>query len=238
MISQSLTISRTAVPLPTLASRQRQEASGGERSPHKSCRLNAARIAAAVTLSCTAFGAAAADSVITPGNIEGVGLYDGNAIVVHRTLTTFKNENTGGWHYHPGYVYNVVVSGTIAVQDGCDAEPRLYSAGQAFETSDGRVHRAFVPKEPGKDTGNADAVEQNMFILPPELRNAEGKPILGRGVPDSMGHCGPPAKAGECGNDGWRKFDFPKKFASADDCSKYVANRPRMTVIMPTDPLK
>ena len=94
------------------------------------------------------------------------GASGGSAIVVHRTLTTHANENNGGWHYHPGYVYNVVKSGTIAVQDGCDAEARLYGAGEAFETSEGRVHRAFVPKEPGKDAGKEDAVEENMFILP------------------------------------------------------------------------
>lgn len=211
-------------------------------STSKLQRLNVARaVAQAVAgaaLACAGIGSQAADAVITPGGIEGVGLYGAPAIVVHRTLTTHANENTGGWHYHPGYVYNVVMAGTIAVQDGCDAEPRLYSAGQAFETSEGRVHRAFVPREPGKDTGKADAVEQNMFILPAGLRNAEGKPILGRNVPDSMGHCGPPSNAGECANGGWQKFDFPQKFASVGACTEYVASRPRITLVMPTDPLK
>ena len=188
---------------------------------------------AGAALICAGTGAQAAEAVVTPGDIEGVGLYGTRAIVVHRQLTTPANENTGGWHYHPGYVYNVVVAGTIAVQDGCDSAPKLYSAGQAFETSEGRVHRAFVPKESGKD-----AVEQNMFILPAGLRNAEGKPILGRSVPDSMGHCGPPSNVVECGNSGWQKFDFPQKFASEGACTTYVTGRPRIILLLPADPLK
>jgi hypothetical protein len=200
---------------------------------------SAALALAGAGLVCAYAVAQATEAVVTPGVIKGVGLYGGApAIVVHRQLTTHANENTGGWHYHPGHVYNVVMAGTIAVQDGCDAEPKLYSAGQAFETSDGRVHQAFVPKEPGKDTGKADAVEQNMFILPAGLRNAEGKPILGRNVPDSMGHCGPPSNAGECGNGGWQKFDFPQKFASEGACTAYVAARPRIMLLLPADPLK
>ena len=179
-----------------------------------------------------------ADAVVTAGDIERVGLYGGSAVVVHRTLTTHANENTGGWHYHPGYVYNVVKAGTIAVQDGCDAEPRLYSAGQAFETSEGRVHRAFVPKEPGKDTGKEDAVEQNMFILPPGYRNAEGRPILGRNVPDTMGHCGPASTLAECRSAGWKKFDFPQKFAGEAECAASVTARRGINLLVPTDPLK
>lgn len=179
-----------------------------------------------------------ADAVVTVGIIEGVGLYGRAAILVHRTLKTYANENTGGWHYHPGYVYNVVKSGTIAVQDGCDAQPKLYNAGQAFETSEGRVHRAFVPKELGKDVGKEDAVEENMFILPAGYRNAEGRPILGRNVPDTMGHCGPPVMENECRGDGWTKFDFPQKFASESACAASVAARPRITLLMPPDPLQ
>jgi len=189
-------------------------------------------------LTVVALGARGADAVVTPGNIEGVGLYGGSAIVVHRVLTTRANENSGGWHYHPGYVYNVVKSGTIAVQDGCDAEAKLYSAGQAFETSEGRVHRAFVPKEPGKDAGKEDAVEENMFILPAGYRNAEGKPILGRNVPDTMGHCGPPSVVDDCHKDGWKRFDFPQKFAGESACAAWIAARPRITLQLPTDPLK
>lgn len=192
----------------------------------------------AVVLAVSALAARGADAVITPGSIEGVGLYGSPAILVHRTLTTHANENSGGWHYHPGYVYNVVKSGTIAVQDGCDAEPKLYSAGQAFETSEGRVHRAFVPKTPGKDLGKEDAVEENMFILPAGYRNAEGKPILGRNVPDTMGHCGPPSVLEECRNGGWSKFDFPQKFAGESACAAWVAARPRVTLLLPPDPLK
>jgi quercetin dioxygenase-like cupin family protein len=201
-------------------------------------RRSVALALAGAVLACAGTGAQATEAVVSTGDIAGVGLYGAPAIVVHRQLTTYAKETTGGWHYHPGYVYNVVTAGTIAVQDGCDTEPKLYSAGQAFETSEGRVHRAFVPKESGKDTGKSDAVEQNMFILPAGLRNAEGKPILGRSVPDSMGHCGPPSNGGECGSGGWQKFDFPQKFASEASCAAYVTGRPRMVLLLPADPLK
>lgn len=196
------------------------------------------KLLVATALALPSLAVLSADAVVTPGTIERVGLYGGPAILVHRTLTTHANETSGGWHYHPGYVYNVVKSGTIAVQDGCDAQPTLYKAGQAFETSEGRVHRAFVPKEAGKDAGKEDAVEENMFILPPGYLNAEGKPLLSRNVAETMGHCGPPGALEECRNGGWRKFDFPQRFDGEGACAASVAARPGVSLLIPGDPLK
>ena len=97
------------------------------------------------------------------GTSNHIGLWNGPAKLTARTLKTPIGETTGPWHYHPGYVYNVVRQGTITVEDGCGSV-QAYSAGQAFETSEGRVHRAY-------NLGDVDAVESNMFVRPP------GRPI-------------------------------------------------------------
>lgn len=85
-----------------------------------------------------------------------IGLRGGPSQVTARVLRTPVDETTGTWHYHPGNVYNVVTQGTMTIQDGC-GEINHYSAGQAFETSQGRVHRAY-------NLASEDAVEYNMFV--------------------------------------------------------------------------
>ena len=53
------------------------------------------------------------------GTSNHIGLWRGPATLTARTLKTPLGETTGAWHYHPGYVYNVVRQGTITVEDGC-----------------------------------------------------------------------------------------------------------------------
>src|SRR5262249_8494628 len=89
----------------------------------------------------------------------------------------------GAWHYHPGFVYNVVRQGAITVEDGCGIA-QTYGAGQAFETSEGRVHRAY-------NLGSEDAIESNMFVGPP------GRPITVF-IPNNGRRCGPPSSVEEC----------------------------------------
>ena len=112
------------------------------------------------------------------GTSDHIGLWNGPSTLTARTLKTPVGETTGPWHYHPGYVYNVVRQGAITVEDGCGAV-ETYSAGQAFETSEGRVHRAY-------NLGGADAIESNMFVGPP------GRPITVR-IPNNERRCGPPS---------------------------------------------
>src|SRR5436190_15333274 len=50
---------------------------------------------------------------------EYIGLRGGPAQLTARILKTPVGETTGAWHYHPGYVYNVVTEGTITIEDGC-----------------------------------------------------------------------------------------------------------------------
>ena len=151
-----------------------------------------------------------------------IGLRDGPALVTARVLRTPVGETTGGWHYHPGYVYNVVTQGTITIEDGC-GEVRHYSAGEAFETSEGRVHRAY-------NLGNEDAIEYNMFVGPPD------RPI-GVNIPGNEHRCGPPSTVAECRDGGWVTFNHPAPFANQGACVAYVNNRKRVTLLVPEDPI-
>lgn len=157
------------------------------------------------------------------GFSEYIGLRGGPAQVTARTLTTPVGETTGAWHYHPGNVYNVVTQGTITIEDGC-GEIRHYSKGEAFETSEGRVHRAY-------NLGTEDAKEYNMFVGPP------GRPI-GVNIPNNQRRCGPPSTVEECMNDGWVTFDHPAPFDNQGACVAYVLHRKRITVLVPEDPLQ
>jgi quercetin dioxygenase-like cupin family protein len=157
------------------------------------------------------------------GTSDHIGLWNGPSTLTARTLKTPVGETTGPWHYHPGYVYNVVRQGTITVEDGC-GNVQSYSAGQAFETSQGRVHRAY-------NLGGADAIESNMFVGPP------GRPITVF-IPNNERRCGPPSSVDECKGDGWASFNFPSQFANQGACVEFVNNRPRITLLVPEDPLR
>ena len=157
------------------------------------------------------------------GTSEHIGLRGGAAQVTARVLKTPAGEVTGAWHYHPGYVYNVVTQGTMTIEDGC-GQSKQYSAGEAFETSEGRVHRAY-------NLGAEDAVEYNMFVGPP------ARP-LGVNIPDNEHRCGPPSTVDECGNVGWGRFTHPAPFANQGACIAYVNQRRRITLLVPEDPIR
>ena len=184
------------------------------------------KLALSIGASLLAIGSVVAYAAIAviqeSGTSEHIGLTGGPATLTARTLVTPVGETTGGWHYHPGYVYNVVVQGTITIEDGCGVIEQ-FSAGQAFETSTGRVHRAY-------NLGNVDAVEYNMFV------NHQGKPP-GRSIPNNERRCGPPSTVAECKRGGWAKFDHPSLFANQGECVAYVKNRSTITLLVPEDPL-
>ena len=157
------------------------------------------------------------------GTSDHIGLWNGPARLTARTLKTPVGETTGGWHYHPGFVYNVVRQGSITIEDGCGAI-QTFTVGQAFETSEGRVHRAY-------NLGDVDAIESNMFVGPPD------RPMT-VAIPDNEQRCGPPSSVDECKDGGWAQFDHPTAFASQGECIAYVNNRPTITVLVPEDPLR
>jgi len=157
------------------------------------------------------------------GTSEHIGLRGGPAQVTARVLRTPAGEVNGAWHYHPGYVYNVVTHGTITIEDGCGATQQ-YSVGEAFETSEGRVHRAL-------NLGGEDALEYNMFVGPPD------RP-LGVNIPGNEHLCGPPSTVDECKNGGWRTFTHPAPFGDQGACIAYVNQRRRITLLVPEDPIR
>ncbi len=154
---------------------------------------------------------------------EYIGLRGGPAQLTARVLKTPVGETTGLWHYHPGNVYNVVTQGTITIEDGC-GQIHQYSKGEAFETSEGRVHRAY-------NLGTEDAIEYNMFIGPPD------RPI-GVNIPNNEHRCGPPSAVDECKDAGWATFNHPVPFANQGTCIAYVHHRKRITLLVPEDPIQ
>src|SRR6187402_2609467 len=148
-------------------------------------------------------------------------LVGGPATVTFRKLTTTPGD-VGTWHYHPGFVHNAVIAGTVKIEDGCGNAPS-YSAGDAFETSEGRVHRAI-------NEGGVDAGEYNVFI------REEGKPLT-RFITNHERRCGPVSQVSECRGSGWQAFDFPHAFNNQGECVAYVLQRKRVSLLFPEDPL-
>lgn len=161
---------------------------------------------------------AATTNILAVGTIPHSELFDGPATVTVRTLTIGPGEVLA-WHYHPGYAYSVVKSGTLTVEDGCGGEETL-TAGQAFEELDGRVHRA-------KNLSTTEAiVNYNTFVVP------QGNPTTVN-IPNNERRCGPPRSASECRDDGWINFTQPRSFSDQGDCIQYVNHRPRTDVLVP-----
>lgn len=167
---------------------------------------------------------AAIPTILAVGKSDYIGLAGGPATLIARHLVTPAGETTGAWHYHPGYVYNVVKSGTVVVEDGC-GEVKEYSAGQAFETSDGRVHRAY-------NLGEVDAVEYNMFV-----NIGANNSTLTKLIPNNQRRCGPPSTVNECTGSGYLRFNHPTTFANQGRCIAYVNGRRTITLLVPEDPL-
>ncbi len=178
----------------------------------------------AVCLSAALLGVlvyAQATNILAVGTIPHSELFDGPATVTVRTLTI--NPNTSlAWHYHPGYAFSVVKSGTLTVEDGCGGEETLLP-GDAFEELDGRVHRAK----------NLSATEPiliyNTFVVP------EGKPTT-RNILGNERRCGPPRDINECMDGGWANFTQPRSFADQGDCVQFVRHRPQNVIPVPEDP--
>jgi quercetin dioxygenase-like cupin family protein len=166
---------------------------------------------------------AAVTVILAVGAIPHSELFDGPATVTVRTLTIAPGESLA-WHYHPGYAFNVVKSGTLTVEDGCAGHEETLTPGQAFEEMDGRVHRAknLNATEP--------VVVYNTFIVP------DGKPTT-RNIPNNERRCGPPVDVNECKDDGWLQFNHPESFINQGQCIDFVKHRPRNVIPVPQDPL-
>lgn len=150
---------------------------------------------------------AASSTILGVGINTNSQIVNGPATMTARRLTIPAGE-TGGWHYHPGLITAVVTRGTVIVEDGCGGQ-EAFTAGQAFEKNDGRVHRAINP-------GSEEEEEYNMFIMP------QGSPFTVN-IPGNQRLCGPPKVVDECQNNGWTTFSFPQAFNNQGECVSFVA---------------
>jgi quercetin dioxygenase-like cupin family protein len=178
----------------------------------------------AIGLGAVLFGVIAYASttvILAVGTIPHSELFDGPATVTVRTLT-IKPGEVLAWHYHPGYAFNVVKSGTLTVEEGCGGEESL-TPGQAFEELDGHVHRAK------NLSATEDVVVYNTFIVP------QGKPTTVN-IPGNVRRCGPPSDVNECKDGGWVNFSQPRSFSDQGDCVQFVRHRPRIVLPVPEDP--
>jgi quercetin dioxygenase-like cupin family protein len=161
---------------------------------------------------------AATTLILAVGTISDSEFFGGPATVTVRTLTIPAGE-VGAWHYHPGYAFNVVKSGTLTVEDGCGGPDENLTQGQAFEELDGRVHRA-------KNLGTDPVLVYNTFIVP------QGSPTTVN-IPNNERQCGPPENTDECKLNGWMNFTYPQSFDNQGACVDWVLHRPRNTVPVP-----
>jgi quercetin dioxygenase-like cupin family protein len=84
-----------------------------------------------------------------PGNANaadfaplGEGILPSGKFVQDYKYTLYPGE-TVPWHYHPGKVYVVVVSGTLTEEKGCGRPAETITAGSAFTELPGVIHRVF-----------------------------------------------------------------------------------------------
>lgn len=159
-------------------------------------------------------------AAIFTGSGDHIGLWDGPATLVANDDNVTPAGFTGPWHYHPGYMYNVVKQGRVVIEDGCGGTVE-YGPGDAFEKADGRVHRAVNPYAENE-------VEISMNINPPGRPNRVIVPA---------GTCGPARSVDECKGDGWMIFNHPHSFNNQGECVAYVNNRRRVVLLVPEDPV-
>jgi quercetin dioxygenase-like cupin family protein len=189
-------------------------------------RVRRASLSAIAGFAAILLGAAvyAADIfLLAVGTIPQSEIFGGPATVTVRTLTIHPGEMLA-WHYHPGYAFNIIKSGTLTTEEGCGGQEVL-ATGQAFEELSGQVHRAM------NLSATEDVVVYNTFIIP------QGRPTTVN-IPGNVRRCGPPVDVSECKDSGWMKFDFPSAFENQGACVQFVLHRSRIVLPVPLDPLK
>lgn len=63
--------------------------------------------------------------------------------IVSMFQVTFAPGESFPWHFHPGPLWGIIVSGTLTEDEGCGTPLNVYLAGSAFSETPGRVHRVF-----------------------------------------------------------------------------------------------
>jgi len=72
----------------------------------------------------------------------GVGALPSGEFVESFQFTLNPGESVP-WHFHPGPLYGIVVSGTLTEDEGCGNDLNVLKAGSAFSETAGKVHRVF-----------------------------------------------------------------------------------------------
>jgi quercetin dioxygenase-like cupin family protein len=116
----------------------------------------------------------AVTNILAVGTIPNSGLLKGPATVTVRDFIIAPGE-TLPWHYHPGYVFNVVKRGTLTLEDGCGQFQTL-KAGDSFDETEFHVHRA-------KNLGTEEVEEYQTFVI------SGGYPTT-MNMPNNQSHCG------------------------------------------------
>lgn len=111
------------------------------------------KIALALLLLC--LPAAARADTFTPG---GTGVLPDRR-VVEEGQVSFDPGSGDPWHYHPGDLWVIVLSGELTEERGCGGAPTVYRAGQAFHEPAGVVHQVT-------NTGSVPAVILFTGVLP------------------------------------------------------------------------
>jgi len=145
-------------------------------------------------------------SILLFGTIPDSQVFDGPVNFTVRILTLKPGEKLP-WHYHPGYAFNVVKTGTLTVEDGCGSQ-RTLTEGQGFEEVDGRVHR-------GRNLTDKDVVVYDSFLIPKDKQTT----ITFTG---EERHCGPPQVVDECQDNGWKNFNHPQTFTDMKQCLTFI----------------
>jgi mannose-6-phosphate isomerase-like protein (cupin superfamily) len=96
----------------------------------------------------------------------GEGTLPSGNLVENFQFTIFPGE-TVPWHYHPGRIYGVIVSGTLTEEKGCGRPAEAISAGSAFFEAPRAIHRVF-------NYGTVPVLINFTFIVPPSYAHYTG----------------------------------------------------------------
>ena len=113
------------------------------------------RIRNVVAAALALLGFSAHADSFTPGG-TGV-LTDGR--IVEEGQASFDPGSGDPWHYHPGDLWVIVLSGELTEERGCGTTPVVYRAGSAFHEPAGIVHQVT-------NTGTVPAVIIFSGVLP------------------------------------------------------------------------
>ena len=96
----------------------------------------------------------------------GEGVLPSGKFVQDLRLTIYPGESVP-WHYHPGPIYGVIVSGSLTEEKGCGRPANTITAGSAFTERTGVIHRVF-------NYGSEPVVIVLTYIVPPAYAGYKG----------------------------------------------------------------